>query len=77
MTKIATSAFLAPHGSSCESLSAHAQPAEIFSIGSKDGLFIELERKPEAGRMVLYKAGESSLERDWPAYQPGSFVPEL
>jgi alpha-mannosidase len=61
----------------CECLlgSARAQPVEIFSIGTRDGLFAEFERRPEAGRVVLYKVGESSPERDWPAYQPGSFDP--
>ena len=52
-------------------ISAQTQP--IFSIGSKNGLHTEFAQNREAGHAVLYKVGESSAEKDWPAYQPGSF----
>ncbi len=50
-----------------------AQTQPIFSIGSKNGLHTEFAQDREAGHAVLYKVGESSAEKDWPAYQPGSF----
>ncbi len=53
------------------SISAQTQP--IFSIGSKNGLHTEFAQNRETGRAVLYKVAESSAEKDWPAYQPGSF----
>lgn len=56
-----------------ESMTVPAQPVEIFSIGTKNESFTEFARAYEPGRPVLYKVGESSAERDWPAYQPGSF----
>src|SRR5689334_3280893 len=51
---------------------AHAQQLDIFSIGSKNGSHTEFDQNHEAGRTVLYKVGESSAEKDWPAYQRGS-----
>src|SRR6185369_15690057 len=53
------------------SISAQTKP--IFSIGSKNGLHTEFAQNREAGHAVLYQVGESSAEKDWPAYQPGSF----
>jgi len=53
------------------SISAQTKP--IFSIGSKNGLHTEFAQNREAGHAVFYKVGESSAEKDWPAYQPGSF----
>ena len=50
-----------------------ANQAAIFNIGSKNGLHTEFAQNREAGHAVLYKVGESSTEKDWPAYQPGSF----
>ena len=50
-----------------------AQPrTEIFSIGVRDNTFVEFSRD-ENRNGVLYKVGGSSAEKDWPAYQPGSF----
>lgn len=46
---------------------------EIFSIGTRNDSFTEFVRDREAGHSVVYRVGESSPEKDWPAYQPGSF----
>lgn len=46
---------------------------EIFSIGTKNNSFAEFARDREAGHEVIYKVGESSPDKDWPAHQPGSF----
>ncbi|MGI8961429.1 MAG: hypothetical protein ACR2IV_17040 [Bryobacteraceae bacterium] len=50
-----------------------AQPAEVFCIGAKNNSFTEFARHREAGRAIVYKIGESSADKDWPAYQAGSF----
>jgi alpha-mannosidase len=55
------------------SVSAQTPPIDIFNIGSKNGSHTEFAQNHETGRAVLYKVGESSAEKDWPAYQPGSF----
>jgi len=52
---------------------ARARTVEVFSIGVKNNSFTEFARDREAERAILFKVGESSAERDWPAYQPGSF----
>jgi hypothetical protein len=51
----------------------HAQRVQIFSIGTKNDSFSEFSQNREPGHPVLYQVGQSSAERDWPAYQPGSF----
>ena len=54
-------------------ISAQTKPIDVFRIGSKNGLHTEFDQSHEAEHAVLYKVGESSAEKDWPAYQPGSF----
>src|SRR5713101_6932809 len=56
-----------------ESLPAHTQSVDIFSIGIKNGSFTEFVQNRKVGDGVIYKVGESSPEKDWPAYQGGSF----
>lgn len=46
---------------------------EIFSLGTKDNSIVEFSRNRSAETEVIYKVGESSPGKDWPAYQPGSF----
>ncbi len=53
--------------------SVFAQTQPIFNIGSKNGLHTEFAQNRETGHAVFYKVGESSAEKDWPAYQPGAF----
>ena len=55
------------------SISAQTKPIDVFTIGTKNGSHTEFAQNREAGHAVLYKVGESSAEKDWPAYQPGSF----
>ena len=55
------------------SISAQTQLIDIFNIGDKNGSHTEFVQNRETGRAVLYEVGESSAEKDWPAFQPGSF----
>lgn len=52
---------------------ARGETAEIFSLGSKDRSFTEFARDRPLGRSVVYRVGESLPDKDWYAYQPGSF----
>ena len=45
----------------------------VFQIGTKDKLFTEFARRHQAGVPVVYRVGQSSPEKDWYAYQPGTF----
>src|SRR5438128_11448257 len=55
------------------SLPAQKQLVDVFNIGSRNGSFTEFAQNRETPPAVLYKVGESSPEKDWPAYHPGSF----
>ncbi len=48
---------------------------EVFRIGKKDQSFLEFDRKRKASEPLIYRVGKDSptKEKDWPAYQPGSF----
>jgi alpha-mannosidase len=73
MVKTATLRFCIAASVLLGSIPAHTEPVDIFSIGTKNGSFTEFAQNHVARHAVIYKVGESSAERDWPAYQPGSF----
>jgi alpha-mannosidase len=68
ITSIAALATLGP-------VSAHCRSIEIFAIGKKNGSFTDFAREHDPAHPVVYKVAESSPQKDWPAYQPGSFDP--
>ncbi|MBS1852409.1 MAG: hypothetical protein JST79_16000 [Acidobacteria bacterium] len=51
---------------------AEAQ-TEIFSIGVKDNSIAEFSRNRKEDETIVYRVGTSTPQKDWPAYQPGSF----
>lgn len=52
---------------------AGGQEREIFRIGKKDETYTEFARKREPGTAVVYRVGQSTPNKDWFGYQPGSF----
>ena len=47
--------------------------AEVFRIGQKNNTFTEFARTKDIRDGVRFIVGQSSPEKDWPSYQPGSF----
>ena len=48
------------------------QTIRIFDIGTKDGSFSEFVHNHKPEKPVIYRVGESSPDKDWYAYQPGT-----
>jgi hypothetical protein len=57
------------------SVPADCRSVEIFALGKKNGSFADFARERDLAHPVIYKVDESSPQKDWPAYQPGSFDP--
>jgi alpha-mannosidase len=52
---------------------AQATPTVVFRLGERDGLFQEFSRQPVVGAPVVFRAGQDTPQKRWPAYHPGSF----